>query len=113
MGQVTVPGNNTVPVFTLPAGLCNVTMYNINTAATTYVGTSTAVTSTNGLACHSVPTSFFSYVSSGGATFYATTGNATASSINYIIVTDQKLCPELTSRPGARVSLTGTGSTWP
>lgn len=89
MGAATVPASSTVPLFSIPASLCNVTFYNVNTAATTvYIGTSTALTSTNGLQCHSIPTSFFTYVGNKGATLYATTGGTVASSINYIITTD-------------------------
>jgi hypothetical protein len=89
MGQATVPASNTVAVFSVPASYCNVTFYNTNTAATNvYVGTSTLVSSSNGLICHSIPTSFSAFMGTKGATFYATTGGATPSSINYLIVTD-------------------------
>lgn len=88
MGQVAVAGGSVVPLFRVPAGLCNVTFWNNTPTATVYVGSSTAVTSSNGLICHSIPTSFFSYVSGGGAGFFGTvtTGPAT---VSYIIVTDQ------------------------
>ncbi len=91
MGAITVLNNSTVPLFTVPAGLCNVTFYNSQTAASNivYVGTSTAVTSANGLQCHSLPTSFFSYVSSRGQTFYGANTSGTSGIINYAIVTDQ------------------------
>lgn len=89
MGQATVPGSNTVRVFTLPAGLCNVSIYNLGTQSV-FLGTSANVTTSNGLQCHSVPTSFNSYVSSSGTDVFGTTGNATAGTINYVIVTDQK-----------------------
>jgi hypothetical protein len=87
MGQATVPSSSTVPLFTVPPGFCNVTMYNLNTVTSVFVGTSTAVTTANGLQCHSIPTSFSGYIGSKGATFYGTTGVATASSVNYIIST--------------------------
>lgn len=87
MGQVNVASTvGTTLLFRLPAGLCNVTFWNL--ASTIYVGTSTAVTATNGLQCHSIPTSFFSYVSSGGAGFFGTVPSGTAS-VNYMIATDQ------------------------
>ncbi|HEV2354825.1 MAG TPA: hypothetical protein VGR89_11305, partial [Puia sp.] len=57
IGQISV-ASATVPVFTIPAGLCNVTFWN-PAAGTVYIGTSTAVTTSNGLQCHSIPTSFF------------------------------------------------------
>ena len=88
MGQVTVANASTVPLFTVPSGLCNATFWNLS-AANVYVGTSTAVTATNGLTAHSIPTSFFSYVSSKGATFYGANTAATSAVVNYIIVTDQ------------------------
>ena len=91
MGQVTVASGSTVPLFTVPPSLCNVTFWNSSTSATNIVsvGTSTAVTSANGLQCHSIPTSFNSYVSSRGATFYGANTSGTNGLINYVIVTDQ------------------------
>ncbi len=88
MGQVPVANASTVPMFTVPSGLCNVTFWSLS-SATVFVGTSTAVTSTNGLQCHSIPTSFFNYVSSKGATFYGANTALTSAVVNYIIVTDQ------------------------
>ena len=88
MGQATVPASNTVAIFTVPPSYCSVTFYNINTAATAYIGTSTAVSSTNGLVCHSIPVSFQTFIGSKGATFYATSGGATATSVNYVIATN-------------------------
>lgn len=90
MGQVSVAaGAGVIPMFPVPASLCNVTFWNSSTAIC-YVGTTTAVTATNGLQCHSIPTSFFGYVSTGGpTTFYGTVASGTAV-INYIIVTDQR-----------------------
>lgn len=90
MGQVNVvQGGSTVPLFVVPASLCNVTFWNSATAIT-YVGTSKNVTATNGMQCHSIPTSFFSYVGCAGATFYgmAPTGTGATAQINYIISTD-------------------------
>lgn len=88
MGQATCPTTSTVPLFTVPAGLCNVTFWNVS-ATNVYVGTSTLVTSANGLVCHSIPTNFFTYVGSRGATFYGANPSAsTAGSINFIISTD-------------------------
>jgi len=87
MGQATCPTSNTVALFTVPPGLCNVTFWNVS-APNIYVGTSTAVTATNGLVCHSIPTNFFTYVGSKGATFYGANTSATAGAVNYIISTD-------------------------
>lgn len=87
MGQVNVV-NTTVPLFTVPPGLCNVTFWNVS-ATNVYVGTSTAVTTSNGLQCHSIPTSFSTYVSSRGATFFGANPTASTAVVNYIIVTDQ------------------------
>lgn len=91
MGAITVATASTVPLFVIPAGLCNVTFYNSQTAASNivYIGTSTAVTSANGLQCHSLPTNFFTYVSSKGQTLYGANTSGTSGIINYVIVTDQ------------------------
>lgn len=89
MGNATVPASSTVVIFTVPPSCCSVTFYNTNTAATNaYIGTSTAVSSVNGLICHSIPVSFQTFIGSKGATFYATSGGATATSVNYIIATN-------------------------
>lgn len=89
MGQATVPANSTVAIFIVPPSYCAVTFYNTNTAATNaYIGTSTAVSSVNGLVCHSIPVNFTTFMGSKGATFYATSGGAVATSVNYIIATD-------------------------
>jgi hypothetical protein len=88
MGSIVVTGGSTVPLFRVPAGLCNVSFWNATPAATVYVGTSTAVTSANGLVCHSLPTNFFSYVSSGGVQFFGTVSTGPAT-LSYMIVTDQ------------------------
>jgi hypothetical protein len=89
MGQVVMSTAATIqPLFRMPAGLCNVTFWNNTAAATIYVGSSTSVTSANGLVCHSIPTSFFQYVSSGGTQFYGTVASGPAT-VSYIIVTDQ------------------------
>lgn len=87
MGQVSITAS-TLPMFTVPPGLCNVTFWNVS-AVNVYVGTSTAVTTTNGLQCHSIPTNFFTYVSSRGATFYGANPTASTAVVNYIISTDQ------------------------
>lgn len=87
MGQINII-NTTVPIFTVPAGLCNVTFWNVS-GVNVYVGTSTAVTSANGLQCHSIPTNFFTYVGNKGATFYGANPTASTATVNYVIVTDQ------------------------
>ena len=92
MGSATVPSGTTgSPLFTVPPSYCNVTFYNL-AAATVWVGTSTAVTSANGLQCHSIPTNFQTFMGSRGAMFYGTTGSTAASSaatVQYLISTDQ------------------------
>ena len=89
MGNATVPASSTVAIFTVPPSFCSVTFYNVNpSTASAYVGTSTSVTTTTGLICHSIPVSFQTFMGSKGATFYATTGGAVATSVNYIIATD-------------------------
>ncbi|HEV2355690.1 MAG TPA: hypothetical protein VGR89_15690 [Puia sp.] len=88
-----VPSSGTVPLFTVPASLCNVTFWNIGTGIA-YIGVGTSpttappLTSSNGLTCHSIPTSFSTYTGSRGAYLWATS-NGTASSVQFIISTDQ------------------------
>jgi hypothetical protein len=74
-------------LFTVPSGLCNVTFWNVSTP-TIFVGSSTTVTAVNGLQCHSIPTNFFTYVGSKGATFYGANTSATGGQVNYIISTN-------------------------
>ena len=92
MGGATVPSGTVGTVlFTVPPSYCNVTFYNL-AAATVWIGTSTAVTSANGMQCHSIPTNFQTFMSSKGATFYGTTGSTVSTSvatIQYLISTDQ------------------------
>ena len=92
MGAATVPSGTTgTPLFPVPPSYCNVTFYNLS-AATVWVGTSTAVTAANGMQCHSVPTNFESFIGSKGGMFYGTTGSTAASSVatvQYLISTDQ------------------------
>lgn len=90
MGQVAV-ASNTVPLFTVPSGLCNFTFYQANnTTIPTYVGTSTALTSSNGMVCPVAPgVPFQNYVSSKGATFYVANTSATTVTVSYFMSTDQ------------------------
>jgi hypothetical protein len=39
--------------------------------------------------CHSIPTNFFTYVSSGGATLWGANTSGSPAVVNYILVTDQ------------------------
>ena len=91
MGAATVPAGTTGTIlFPVPPSYCNVTFYNLATA-TVWVGTSTAVTSANGLQCHSLPVNFQAFMGSKGATLYGTTGSTAASSvatIQFLISTD-------------------------
>ena len=86
IGNATVPSSGTVSLFSLPASQCNVTLWQIGTGLA-YIGTSKTVSSTSGLQCHSIPTSFFNYVGNAGGTLWATS-NGTACSIQYILVTN-------------------------
>jgi hypothetical protein len=86
MGQATVPANSTTAVFTIPPGTVNTTMWqSLPMTSQVYIGTSVNVSTTNGTPISATPINMESYVSSKGATIYATTGNATASSFQYII----------------------------
>lgn len=86
IGQATAPTGATVALFTVPPGLCNVTFWNPS-AVPVLMSTSKA-TASNGVVCHSIPTSFFTYVSNAGATVYGANTSGTAASVNYIIATD-------------------------
>lgn len=87
VGQAAVPASSTVPVFTLPAGLCNFTVYQPTNPQAVYIGASTAVSSSNGLPVPVSPLAQETYVAGKGLTYYGTTGNGTASSFQYIIST--------------------------
>jgi hypothetical protein len=91
VGAATVPAGTTgTLLFTVPPSWCNVTFYNLS-AATVWIGTSTAVTTANGLMCHSLPTSFQTFMASKGAPFYGTTGSTVSTSvatIQYCISTE-------------------------
>ena len=86
-GLATVPSSSTVPVFILPAGLCNFTVYQPTNPQRVFIGTSPNVSATNGIPVPVTPLNQESYNSIAGATYYATTGNGTASSFCYIIST--------------------------
>ena len=87
LGSATVPSSSTVAVFTLPAGLCNFTIYQPTNPQAVYVGSSTAVSSVNGMPVPVTPLGQETYVAGRGVTYYATTGNNTASSFCYMIST--------------------------
>lgn len=86
-GQATVPTNSTVPVFTLPAGLCNFTVFQPSGPQPVYLGASPSVSAANGMPVPVTPLSQESYNTAKGITYYATTGNASASSFHYLIST--------------------------
>lgn len=84
MGQAAVTG--TVPIFTIPPGPCAVTMYVATGAA--YVGTSTALTTTDGMSVPTTPVTFEGFPGSRGAQLYGTVGTAaTTVAINYVVST--------------------------
>lgn len=87
LGAATVPSSSTVAVFTLPAGLCNFTIYQPTNPQAVYIGPSSAVSSANGMPVPVTPAAQETYVAGKGITYYATTGNATASSFSYLIST--------------------------
>jgi hypothetical protein len=86
-GQATVPSSSTVTVFRLPPGYSNFTVFQPTQVQPVYIGTSNGVTATNGMPVPNTPLSQETYTGSAGAAIWATTGNATASSFNYIIST--------------------------
>jgi hypothetical protein len=86
-GLATVPSSSTVVTFTLPAGLSNFTVFQPTNAQTVFLGTSVNVSATNGMAVPTTPLTQEVYNTSRGVTYYATTGNGTASSFCYLIST--------------------------
>lgn len=89
LGSATVPSNSTVVVFRLPPGYSNMTLFQPTTPQAVYVGTSPNVSTANGMNVPVTPLNQETYTGSAGATMYATTGNATASSFCYLISTTQ------------------------
>lgn len=85
MGTVTVPGNSTVSGFTVPPGYGNVTLYQPSQAQPVFVGTSARVSAVSGLPITSTPITTETVVGSGGITYFATTGNATAATFCYFV----------------------------
>jgi len=92
LGQATIlPGTGATALFPAPPGPCSVTFYNLGSTSA-WVGTSTAVTSANGMLVSSAPTNFISYSGSKAAMFYGTTGSTVSTSVatvQYLISTDQ------------------------
>lgn len=84
-GIASVPANATVPVFALPPGYCNFTMYQPTSPQQVWVGQSAAMTTASGMPVPNTPLNQESFSGSRGQLVYATTGNATASSFYYII----------------------------
>lgn len=85
MGQASIPANSTVAVFFLPPGYCNYTIYQPTTPQVVYIGPGTALTTANGLPVTPTPIVSENYSTGRGTMIYATTGNATASTFQYII----------------------------
>lgn len=85
VGNATVPSNSTVAAFILPPGYCNYTVYQPTTPQAVFIGTSSRVSASTGQPVPNTPYNAETFTGSAGATIYATTGNATASSFNYII----------------------------
>lgn len=83
-GSATVPSSGTVPLFFIPAGQCNVTFWNLSVTGIAYIGSGPTVSSSNGLTCHSIPTSFYTYIGNKSTQLYAVS-NGTACSVQYIL----------------------------
>lgn len=83
MGQAAVTG--TVPIFTIPPGPCAVTMW-VATGAV-YTGTSTVLTTSNGMSVPTTPVTFDGFPGSKGAQVFGTTGGSSTVAINYVIST--------------------------
>ena len=84
-----LPGTTATSLFTTPPGPCSVTFYNL-TSTSAWIGTSTSVTSANGMLCPSQPLTYQGFSGSRPATFYGTTGSTVSTSIatiQFIVVT--------------------------
>ena len=82
MGQASVTG--TVPIFTIPPGPVAVTMYVATWVA--YTGTSTNLTTSNGMSVPTYPVTFTAFSGSQGAQIYATVGTAaTTVALHYVV----------------------------
>lgn len=89
MGQAAIAGTVPVFAFIVPPGACNVTVYTPATATTLYLGTSkTGLTSSNGYAVSTYPTTFAAFSSSGGETVYGLNTASTTLPVNYIVSTE-------------------------
>ena len=84
--SVTVGTTGVVPFCESLRGSRSVAFWNTSATGTLYVGTGTAITTTNSLQCHSIPTPFSTYMGSQPAILYGTAATATCS-FNYIIST--------------------------
>lgn len=88
MGTVTVPGSSTVAAFIVPPGYFNMTVYQPSQAQQVFVGTSSRVSTSNGMPITSTPISCDGVLGTGGpTTYFATTGNSTAATFCYMIAT--------------------------
>jgi hypothetical protein len=83
MGQAAIAG--TAIAFAIPPGACSITVWSA-AATTVYLGTGKAgLTSSNGYAVSTYPTTFAAYGSSAGATVYGLNTAATTLAVNYIV----------------------------
>jgi len=87
MGTATVPSNSTVAAFVVPAGMANFTVFQPTQPQQVFIGTSPNVSATSGMPVPVTPMQQENYVFSKGSTYYATTGNGTASSFCFLIST--------------------------
>lgn len=78
---------STVPLFTVPPGTSSITIYNTG-ANTAYLGTSTAITTTNALVVHTVPTQIQGFPTSKGGQVYGF-ASASPTFVNVAMMTGQ------------------------
>ena len=85
MGQAAIAG--TAAAFIIPPGACSITV--VSPAATTlYLGTSKSLTSSNGYAVSTYPTTFAAFSSSGGTQVYGLNTAGTTLAVSYILSTE-------------------------
>lgn len=85
IGQWAFAGTTPTAVFTIPPGWCSVTFYSTVATGTLYIGAGTALTSSNGYAVTTSPTSFQAYGTSKGQQLYGINTAGSTLPVNYII----------------------------
>ena|ERR1700677_3399645 len=96
MGQWPVTGTAATATLNIPPGVYNLTLYNVNTAATFYMGVGSSPTvapnlsTINGMIMHSIPTSWNGYQGETAGYLWVISTSAGTVAFNYILSTQQR-----------------------